>query len=207
MDVVGSWLPAHPRQDPPHPVPAQYARLRPRPRRRVALRHRRRPHRLRNRRPVRRRRRTRPAPRDSGLSALKSCPASRTYYDRKRTEGQAHIQSDARPRPLPPQSPLGHAPRPHHLHSRPGAEATVGRLTRGRWFPVTRRRQSAPARNACPVSTFLCPRSFRRLRRGSRIRRPGVPGPVPPRTRTRLTPLVRWPPRPPQPARPTRGRQ
>jgi hypothetical protein len=29
----------------------------------------------------------------SGLSALKSCPASRTYYDRKRTEGKTHIQA------------------------------------------------------------------------------------------------------------------
>jgi hypothetical protein len=29
----------------------------------------------------------------SGLSALKSCPASRTYYDRKRTEGKNHIQT------------------------------------------------------------------------------------------------------------------
>ncbi|MEO3933033.1 IS110 family transposase [Micrococcaceae bacterium Sec7.4] len=29
----------------------------------------------------------------SGLLALKSCPASRTYYDRKRTEGKTHIQA------------------------------------------------------------------------------------------------------------------
>ncbi|MFP5311208.1 MAG: IS110 family transposase [Actinomycetes bacterium] len=29
----------------------------------------------------------------SGLSALKSCPASRTYYDRKRSEGKTHIQA------------------------------------------------------------------------------------------------------------------
>ncbi|MCU1548306.1 MAG: transposase, partial [Arthrobacter sp.] len=29
----------------------------------------------------------------SGLSALKTCPASRTYYDRKRTEGKTHIQA------------------------------------------------------------------------------------------------------------------
>ena len=29
----------------------------------------------------------------SGLSALKSCPASRTYYDRKRAEGKTHIQA------------------------------------------------------------------------------------------------------------------
>lgn len=29
----------------------------------------------------------------SGLSALKSCPASRTYYDRKRTQGKSHIQA------------------------------------------------------------------------------------------------------------------
>jgi transposase len=29
----------------------------------------------------------------SGLSALKSCPASRGYYDRKRTEGKTHIQA------------------------------------------------------------------------------------------------------------------
>jgi transposase len=29
----------------------------------------------------------------SSLSALKSCPASRTYYDRKRTEGKTHIQA------------------------------------------------------------------------------------------------------------------
>jgi transposase len=29
----------------------------------------------------------------SGLSALKSCPASRIYYDRKRTEGKTHIQA------------------------------------------------------------------------------------------------------------------
>lgn len=29
----------------------------------------------------------------SGLSALKSCPASRTYYDRKRVEGKTHIQA------------------------------------------------------------------------------------------------------------------
>jgi hypothetical protein len=29
----------------------------------------------------------------SGLSGLKSCPASRTYYDRKRTEGKTHIQA------------------------------------------------------------------------------------------------------------------
>ena len=29
----------------------------------------------------------------SGLSALKSCPASRTYYDRKRGEGKTHIQA------------------------------------------------------------------------------------------------------------------
>lgn len=29
----------------------------------------------------------------SGLSALKGCPASRTYYDRKRTEGKTHIQA------------------------------------------------------------------------------------------------------------------
>jgi len=29
----------------------------------------------------------------SGLSALKSCPASRTYYDRKRNEGKSHIQA------------------------------------------------------------------------------------------------------------------
>lgn len=29
----------------------------------------------------------------SGLSALKSCPASRAYYDRKRTEGKTHIQA------------------------------------------------------------------------------------------------------------------
>jgi transposase len=29
----------------------------------------------------------------SSLSALKSCPASRTYYDRKRTDGKTHIQA------------------------------------------------------------------------------------------------------------------
>ncbi|MET3721292.1 MULTISPECIES: hypothetical protein [unclassified Arthrobacter] len=29
----------------------------------------------------------------SGLSALKSCPASRAYYDRKRVEGKTHIQA------------------------------------------------------------------------------------------------------------------
>jgi hypothetical protein len=29
----------------------------------------------------------------SGLSALKSCPASRAYYDRKRADGKAHIQA------------------------------------------------------------------------------------------------------------------
>lgn len=29
----------------------------------------------------------------SGLSALKSCPASRGCYDRKRTEGKTHIQA------------------------------------------------------------------------------------------------------------------
>jgi transposase len=29
----------------------------------------------------------------SGLSALKSCPVSRTYYDRKRAEGKTHIQA------------------------------------------------------------------------------------------------------------------
>ena len=29
----------------------------------------------------------------SGLSALKSCPASRGYYDRKRSEGKSHIQA------------------------------------------------------------------------------------------------------------------
>ena len=29
----------------------------------------------------------------SGLSALKSCPASRSYYDRKRREGKTHIQA------------------------------------------------------------------------------------------------------------------
>lgn len=29
----------------------------------------------------------------SALSALKSCSASRTYYDRKRTEGKSHIQA------------------------------------------------------------------------------------------------------------------
>lgn len=29
----------------------------------------------------------------SGLSALKSCPASRNYYDRKRLEGKSHIQA------------------------------------------------------------------------------------------------------------------
>jgi transposase len=29
----------------------------------------------------------------SGLSALKSCPASRRYYDRKRAEGKTHIQA------------------------------------------------------------------------------------------------------------------
>jgi transposase len=29
----------------------------------------------------------------SALSALKSCPASRTYYDRKRGEGKTHIQA------------------------------------------------------------------------------------------------------------------
>jgi transposase len=29
----------------------------------------------------------------SGLSALKSCPASRGYYDRKRAEGKSHIQA------------------------------------------------------------------------------------------------------------------
>jgi transposase len=29
----------------------------------------------------------------SGLSALKSCHASRTYYDRKRAEGKSHIQA------------------------------------------------------------------------------------------------------------------
>lgn len=29
----------------------------------------------------------------SGLSALKSCPASRAYYDRKRVEGKSHIQA------------------------------------------------------------------------------------------------------------------
>jgi hypothetical protein len=29
----------------------------------------------------------------SGLSALKSCPASRTYYDRKRAEGKTHVQA------------------------------------------------------------------------------------------------------------------
>lgn len=29
----------------------------------------------------------------SGLSALKSCPASRSYYDRKRTEGKTRIQA------------------------------------------------------------------------------------------------------------------
>ncbi len=29
----------------------------------------------------------------SGLSALKSSPASRTYYDRKRVEGKSHIQA------------------------------------------------------------------------------------------------------------------
>ena len=29
----------------------------------------------------------------SGLSALKSCPASRGYYDRKRIEGKSHIQA------------------------------------------------------------------------------------------------------------------
>lgn len=29
----------------------------------------------------------------SGLSALKSCPASRGYYDRKRGEGKAHVQA------------------------------------------------------------------------------------------------------------------
>ncbi len=29
----------------------------------------------------------------SGLSALKSCPASRAYYDRKRGEGKTHIQA------------------------------------------------------------------------------------------------------------------
>jgi len=29
----------------------------------------------------------------SGPSALKSCPASRCYYDRKRVEGKTHIQA------------------------------------------------------------------------------------------------------------------
>lgn len=29
----------------------------------------------------------------SSLSALKSCPASRTYYDRKRVEGKSHVQA------------------------------------------------------------------------------------------------------------------
>ena len=29
----------------------------------------------------------------SGLSALKTCPASRAYYDRKRAEGKTHIQA------------------------------------------------------------------------------------------------------------------
>jgi hypothetical protein len=29
----------------------------------------------------------------AGLSALKSCPASRGYYDRKRTEGKTHIRA------------------------------------------------------------------------------------------------------------------
>lgn len=29
----------------------------------------------------------------SSLSALKSCPASRAYYDRKRVEGKSHIQA------------------------------------------------------------------------------------------------------------------
>lgn len=29
----------------------------------------------------------------SGLSALKSCPASRTFYDRKRAEGKTHVQA------------------------------------------------------------------------------------------------------------------
>jgi transposase len=29
----------------------------------------------------------------SGLSALKSCPTSRSYYDRKRLEGKSHIQA------------------------------------------------------------------------------------------------------------------
>jgi transposase len=29
----------------------------------------------------------------SGLSALKSCPTSRVYYDRKRAEGKTHIQA------------------------------------------------------------------------------------------------------------------
>jgi transposase len=29
----------------------------------------------------------------SSLSALKSCPASRTYFDRKRREGKTHIQA------------------------------------------------------------------------------------------------------------------
>lgn len=29
----------------------------------------------------------------SSLSSLKSCPASRAYYDRKRAEGKTHIQA------------------------------------------------------------------------------------------------------------------
>lgn len=29
----------------------------------------------------------------SPLSALKSCPASRSYYDRKRLQGKTHIQA------------------------------------------------------------------------------------------------------------------
>jgi hypothetical protein len=65
----------------------------------------------------------------SGLSALKSCPASRAYYDRKRTEGKNPHPGHALPGPAPPQRPLGHAPRRHHLHRPAGHGTTTRRLT------------------------------------------------------------------------------
>ncbi|MCU1531100.1 MAG: transposase, partial [Arthrobacter sp.] len=65
----------------------------------------------------------------SSLSALKSCPSSRTYYDRKRVKGKSHIQADALPGPAPPQRPLGHAPRRHHLHPGPGPGSPPGCLS------------------------------------------------------------------------------
>jgi transposase len=55
----------------------------------------------------------------SGLSALKSCPASRAYYDRKRADGKTHIQAML-PGPASTQRPVGHAPGWDYLHPRAG---------------------------------------------------------------------------------------